>query len=209
MSITLSIWSLVIVLTAAILIGFWIGRSISNEKKNPDDMDTKNHNNNEHQQRKEEKKTHGVHHKQDDMDWAIGSPAAGELSLYHEEGKKGVIIYPEHGTLYAPVEGKIVKLYPTGNAFRIRTDYGIELLIQAGVKTKELEGMHYRPRVVQNEIVVKGKLLLEFDLKAICTEGYDPSIRMSIEDGGACREIAITEAPHVKVGEDILWVSSR
>lgn len=138
--------------------------------------------------------------------WAIGSPAAGEVSLLCEGKRKGVIICPQEGRLYAPASGKVTKLYPTGNAFLLRTEIGIELLIQAGVRTEELEGLYYRPRVVQNEIVNKGKLLLEYDLEAVMQEGYDASVLLSVADAQQYRDITVTQAQRVRNGEPVLWV---
>ena len=89
---------------------------------------------------------------------------------------------------------------------RLRTDYGVELLIQAGLGTEELEGKYFRPRVVQNEIVGKGKLLLEFDKAGIESEGCDPSILMSVEEADNYRDIMVTDVQKVKTGEDLLWV---
>lgn len=138
--------------------------------------------------------------------WAVGSPVAGKVRFFCEEKRKGVAISPKEGRLYAPVSGKIIKLYPTGNAFRIRTDFGAELLIRAGVHTEELEGLYYRCRVVQNEIVSKGKLLLEYDIESISKEGYDSSVLLSVEEEQNYRDITVTDAEQVKNGDPVLWV---
>ncbi len=137
---------------------------------------------------------------------AIGSPVTGEVSGFSEGGKKGVILRSSQGKLYAPVSGKIVKLYPTGNCMLLRTDFGMDLLIRAGIGTEELEGLHYRPRVIQNEVVSKGKLLLEYDPAAIRREGYDPAVILSVEAAEDYREITVSEDAQVKNGEDIMWV---
>ncbi len=137
---------------------------------------------------------------------AIGSPVTGEVTYFSEGSSRGAMIRSSQGKLYAPASGKIVKLYPTGNRMRLRTEYGVELLIQAGIETGGLEGLHYRPRVVQNEIVTKGKLLLEYDPEAIRLEGYDPTVVMSVEDAQDYRDITVADMPQVKNGEDIMWV---
>lgn len=139
--------------------------------------------------------------------WAIGSPAAGAVSAFQEGSRRGVLIRPEQGKLFAPISGKIIRLYPSGNAFRLRTEFGVELLLQAGTHTDELEGLHFRPRVVQNEIVGKGKLLLEFDVESIREEGYESDILMSVEDVNTYHSITLTDADRIKPGEDLMWVS--
>ena len=141
------------------------------------------------------------------LGWAIGSPVAGEVKYYHEGTKRGAMIVPKQEILYAPASGKIIRLYPTGNAMRLRTDCGIELLIQAGVDTDELEGRYYRPRVLQNEVVNKGKPLLQFDIIGLRTEGYDPAVMVSVEEADDYRNITVCDSLVVKAGEDLMWVS--
>ena len=140
------------------------------------------------------------------LGWAVGSPVSGAVTYFHEGTQRGAKIVPEQGVLYAPAAGKITRLYPTGNAMRLRTDYGIELLIQAGVDTEELEGRHYRARILKNEVVNKGKPLLEFDVEAIREEGYDPSVVMTVEDAQDFQNVTVCDAPRVKAGENLLWV---
>jgi len=138
--------------------------------------------------------------------WAIGSPVSGMVTFIREGEGKGAQIVPDQGKLHAPATGKITRLYPTGNAMRLKTDNGIELLIQAGVETEALEGRCYRPRIVQNEFVNKGKLLLEFDIEGIVAEGFDPCVKMSVVEAEDYRGISVCENTRVKVGEDLLWV---
>ena len=140
------------------------------------------------------------------LGWAVGSPVSGAVTYFHEGTQRGAKIVPEQGILYAPAAGKITRLYPTGNAMRLKTDYGIELLIQAGVDTEELEGRHYRARILKNEVVNKGKPLLEFDVEAIREEGYDPSVVMTVEDAQDFQNVTVCDASRVKAGENLLWV---
>lgn len=140
------------------------------------------------------------------LGWTVGSPVTGEVSYLREGTGRGARILPDQGMLYAPAAGKITKLYPTGNAMLLRTEYGLELLIQAGIGTNELEGRHYRPRIVQNEVVNKGKLLLEFDVEAIREEGYDPSVAVSVVEARNYGDVIVCDNPHVKAGEDLMKV---
>lgn len=137
---------------------------------------------------------------------AVGSPVGGLASSIEIGDKKGVRIVSEEGKIYAPAAGKIIKLYPAGYAVRMRTEFGAELLIQAGNKTEELEGMFFRPRIIQNEIVGKGKLLIEFDKRAVEEEGYSSDIIMTVENIGDYKDVTVTESDTLKNGEDCLWV---
>lgn len=136
----------------------------------------------------------------------ISSPAEGEVRVWDEGMRQGAEITPKLGRLYAPVSGKILKLYPMGRAMLIRSDSGVEVLLKTGTDADELCSMYFRARVVQNEVINKGKLLLEFDKEALEKNGVDVSVSVSVEtceDG--CR-FAVTPKERVKVGEELLWV---
>lgn len=140
---------------------------------------------------------------------AIGSPCDGEVNFFYEGNRRGAVLLPSQGQVYAPASGKIIRLYPMGNAFVLRTDFGVELLLKAGSRKDELLSMYYRARVVQNEIVNKGRLLLEFDLEGLLAEGEDTAVSVSVEAADDYRDILITNQKHVKVGEELLWVKEK
>lgn len=138
---------------------------------------------------------------------SIASPVDGEVSFFCEDGRKGAVIDPEQGKVYAPASGKIIKLYPMGTAFLLRTDDGMEILIRVGRRQPdELCSMYYSPRIVQNEIINKGKLLLTFDKESLLAAGEDVSVTVSIEDIQNGGDIVLTQKEHVKVGEELMRV---
>lgn len=138
---------------------------------------------------------------------SIGSPASGEVSCLQEGNRQVLRIVPEEGKVYSPAAGKIIRLFPTGNAMLLRLENGIVLSIRAGVATEALEGQYYRSRIVQNEIVGKGKLLLEYDIDRIREEGFDPAILLELEEAGVHRELCVNCAEYVKAGEDVLQIA--
>ncbi len=86
---------------------------------------------------------------------------------------KGIAIIPEEGKVYAPSNGTITALLPSGHAIGLATDDGVELLIHIGMNTVELHGKYFSPQVSMNSKVNKGDLLMEFDLEKIAEAGYD------------------------------------
>lgn len=136
----------------------------------------------------------------------IASPAAGRTEVFYERGRHGVMIEPEEGKIFAPASGKIIKLYPMGNAFVLRMDEQIELYISVGNHPDELCSMYFQPRIVQNEIIHKGKLLLLFDRERLRAAGEDVTVTVSLEDGVNEREIAATMEERVKVGDELIKV---
>ena len=90
----------------------------------------------------------------------------------------------------------------------LRMENGIVLKMNAGVETEELEGQYYRPRIVRNEIVNKGKLLLEYDIEKLRAEGYDPAITIGIEEAQERKEIIVNSRERVKAGENLFQIIS-
>lgn len=141
--------------------------------------------------------------------WSVGSPVKGWLTSCRDDGHPTVVIQPEEDRLYAPAGGKVVKLFPMGNAFLFRTEFGTELYLQVGNVKDDLLGRYFRPRVVQNEIVPKGKLLLEFDSMKLVSEGISPAVTVSVENHSYNTSVHVTAAEMARVGEEILLVSER
>jgi len=138
--------------------------------------------------------------------WSVGSPAAGQATVRQDGPEAEVVVRPVEGKMYAPAGGKIMKLYPLGNAFRFQTEFGAELFIQVGDTEDEMLGRYYRPRVVQNEIVNTGKLLLEFDRTGLEAEGVLPEIRIRVEHFTYGSDVIATAEGPVKAGEEVLWL---
>ncbi len=86
---------------------------------------------------------------------------------------QGVAIVPAEGRVYAPCDGVISALFPTGHAIGITADNGAEMLLHIGMDTVKLEGRYFTPRVEAGAQVRKGDLLVEFDMEKIKGEGYD------------------------------------
>ena len=112
----------------------------------------------------------------------IGSPMTGKCIAVNEVNDptfkeeilgKGVAIIPSDGKVYAPSDGKITMVFPTGHAITIITQDGVELLIHFGMDTVKLKGKYFEVKVAEGTLVKKGDLLIDVDLEAIKKEGYD------------------------------------
>lgn len=150
----------------------------------------------------------GKGHREDDdrISWSVGSPVSGIVVEVLEEERPTVVIYPESDGVYAPANGKITRLFPTGNAFLMTTEFGTELYVQAGDVSDDLMVRHYRPRILQNEVVCKGKLLLEFDRQGLEMDGASADVIVSVESCRYGRDVRMTAGERVKIGEEILQV---
>lgn len=80
---------------------------------------------------------------------SIGAPVAGKCVSIKEVPDptfadeilgKGVAVIPTDGKVYAPADGVITTLFPTGHAVAMTTDDGVEILVHVGLDTVSLEG---------------------------------------------------------------------
>ena len=138
--------------------------------------------------------------------WEVGSPVAGEVTECREGKRPFVVIAPGENKLYAPTGGKVIRLYPMGNAFSFVTEFGVLLHIQVGELEEELLNCHYRPRVIQNEVVNKGKLLLEFDRLALEEAGDAGTVTVRVENSLPGSRVRMLAEGRVKCGEEIFEV---
>ena len=92
----------------------------------------------------------------------------------------GTAVEPIEGKLYAPADGKITVAFPTGHAYGLRTEDGLDLLMHIGMDTVELDGKHFEPKVAKGDTVKRGDVIAEFDIPAIKAAGYPLATPMVI-----------------------------
>lgn len=78
---------------------------------------------------------------------------------------QGFAIMPTGNTLYSPVDGRVVSVFPTKHAIGIQTDTGVDLLIHVGLDTVKLKGQGFETLVEQDTFVQRGDALLKLDLE--------------------------------------------
>lgn len=180
----ISFWWLTAIAGAALAAGFCMGRLMGEQGAGPE---------------RESRRDGGVR-----FPFSVGSPVSGEITDRDDEGKPMVAIHPGEDRLYAPANGKITKIFPMGNAFLFRTEFGAELLIRVGDSEDDLMERYYRPRIVRNEIVGKGKLLLEFDRAGLVKEGASCCVTITVETGACAGSAVAAVGERVKAGEPVL-----
>lgn len=143
----------------------------------------------------------------------ICAPCAGKLSALQEVKDptfsagilgQGVAIVPSDGRFYAPADGTVATVFPTGHAAAIRTADGAEVLLHIGLDTVKLKGKHFTIHAEEGQQVKKGDLLLEADLEAVRAAGYDTATPIVICNSDAFDKIEISGAEEVSAGDEIL-----
>lgn len=119
---------------------------------------------------------------------------------------KGAAIEPEEGVLYAPADGTVSALFPTGHAIGLTTQTGLELLMHVGMDTVQLDGKGFQAFVETGEAVKRGQKLLAFDMDLISKAGYSLATPVLVTNCDEFEQVEITEAKEVQAGDSLLCV---
>lgn len=144
----------------------------------------------------------------------IASPAKGKIipitevkdEAFASKGMgDGVGIVAEEGNVYAPFDGSIEAVFPTGHALGLSAN-GVELLIHIGINTVELNGKGFELHVAEGDRVKKGDLLVTFDKQRIEQEGYDTTILCVVTEMGGNTQLELYSNRNVARLETIMRV---
>lgn len=87
-----------------------------------------------------------------------------DKAFANKELGKGVCIEPINGKVYAPFDGVVTALFPTGHAIGITSNDGVQVLIHIGTNLYDVKEKIFNKVVQQGDCVKQGDLLIEFDL---------------------------------------------
>ena len=113
----------------------------------------------------------------------------------------GVAIEPSGDTAYSPGSGVVVAAQPTGHAFGLALDNGVEVLIHIGIDTVKLKGEGFTVHVAKGDRVTAGTPLVTFDRSVIQAAGYPlitPIVILNAKKFGGLQPAATGE---VRAGE--------
>jgi PTS system glucose-specific IIA component len=79
----------------------------------------------------------------------------------------GLAFVPANGHFSAPIEGKLVTVFPSGHAYGIRSKGGVEILLHIGLDTVSLNGEGFDIKVKQDESVKAGDALVDVDIASV------------------------------------------
>ncbi|HJF20199.1 MAG TPA: glucose PTS transporter subunit IIA [Enterococcus columbae] len=119
---------------------------------------------------------------------------------------KGLAIEPTEGKLYAPADGKILTVFPTGHAIGMITNDGTEILMHIGMNTVELDGEGFKILVQPEQIVKQGDLLVEFDIESITKKGYSVVTPIIVTNTNEFLDVLDFNQDEVITNEDCLMI---
>ncbi len=121
----------------------------------------------------------------------------------------GVAVLPSGGTAYSPGNGIVVAAQPTGHAFGLVLDGGIEVLIHVGIDTVQLKGEGFDVKVNKGDRVTVGTPLVTFDRKVIEDAGYSLVTPVIVMNGKKFASVEPVASGVVSAGAPILKVASK
>ena len=113
----------------------------------------------------------------------------------------GIAIELSEGTICAPCNGTLDVAYPTGHAFGITRNDGVEMIIHIGVNTVESNGKGFEVLATQGQTVKAGDPLVKVDLKSL-SKKYDMVTMLIVTDPNE-KEISFIDCQEVKKGQII------
>lgn len=119
---------------------------------------------------------------------------------------KGIAIEPTLGELFAPANGEITTLFPTGHAVGITTEDGVEILMHIGLDTVEMEGDGFELFAKKGDKVKKGDRLVTFDIEKIKAAGHPIVTSIVVTNSGDYLDVLDMEQLDVLHGEDFLAI---
>ena len=117
---------------------------------------------------------------------------------------KGIAIKPADGKIYAPADGVVSTVFPTGHAVGMTTPEGVEILIHVGLDTVQLKGQFFKILVEADQAVKKGDPLLEADIEEISKAGYDTVTPMIICNSSDFSKVECKTEGAVEVGAEVI-----
>ena len=119
----------------------------------------------------------------------------------------GVAIQPSGNTAYAPGSGVVVAAQPTGHAFGLALDNGVEVLIHIGIDTVKMKGEGFTVHVAKGDRVTTGTPLVTFDPAAIEAAGYPLITPIVILNAKKFGGVEMAAEGHVSAGDPLVVMS--
>lgn len=129
---------------------------------------------------------------------SVSDPMFAEEML----GKSVAFRYQKKTTICSPANGELTALFPTGHAFGITTNEGVELLVHCGVDTVNAKGDGFKIFKKQGDIVKAGDPIVQVDVPRLA-ETYDMSTILIVTNANG-REIDFIDTQEVKRGQSLL-----
>ncbi len=112
----------------------------------------------------------------------------------------GFAIEMTDGRVAAPFNGEVTAAFPTGHAYGLKRDDGLECLIHIGMDTVQMNGNGFDVKVKAGDRVAKGETLVNVDIEQVKLCGKSLISPVVFTNGEVPR--LLKEGDTVAVGEE-------
>lgn len=119
----------------------------------------------------------------------------------------GIAVEPSGDTAYSPGAGTVIAAQPTGHAYGILLDTGVEVLIHVGLDTVKLKGEGFDVKVAKGDRVSAGTPLVTFDRKVIEAAGYPLITPIVVLNAKKFGSVDMAGAGEITAGDPIITVA--
>lgn len=90
----------------------------------------------------------------------------------------GIAFHTDTNKIVSPCDGILTTVFPSGHAYGITREDGLEIMIHIGIDTVTLNGKGFDIKVKQGKSIKRGETLVELDLEYLKSTGLDLSTIM-------------------------------
>lgn len=105
----------------------------------------------------------------------------------------GYAIEPADTTLFSPVNGEVLSIFPTKHAITFKTDKGTEVLLHIGLDTVELKGQGFSILVNEGDQVTTESKIAEVDFDFLKSEGKETDVIVVVTNLPEGKHLTINE----------------
>lgn len=120
---------------------------------------------------------------------------------------KGCGVKPSEGVAYAPVSGEVTAAFPTGHAYGLLSDNGVEVLVHIGMDTVGMGGKGFKMIAKQGSHIKAGEPLGTFSSAEIKSAGLDDTVIVVITNTDDYAGVDLTAEGKVAAGGALLKVT--
>lgn len=93
---------------------------------------------------------------------------------------QGIAITAATESICSPCDGKLTTLFPTGHAFGIVREDGVEILVHIGIDTVNLKGKGFKILKKKNQFVKRGEKIVDVDFAYLKQMNLDSTVMVIV-----------------------------
>lgn len=113
----------------------------------------------------------------------------------------GIAVNPAEGKVVAPIDAKVLNVFPTKHAIGLEAAGGLELLIHVGLDTVNMKGEGFDVKVSEGDQVKKGDVLLTYSLELVREKAASVMTPMIVSNGDIVKQMEKHENVTAVAGE--------